>query len=49
MLKVEAWIPGTDQYHYVWKTEKSWSDSCRQLAVQLIDGKTYYANFQFKK
>ena len=41
--------PGTNQYHYVWKTEKSWSNTCRQLAVQLSDGKTYYANFQFKK
>jgi hypothetical protein len=37
-----------DQYVYVWKTEKSWSN-CRQLVVRLKDGKEYKANFLFKK
>jgi hypothetical protein len=41
--------PGTDQYHYVWKTDKSWANSCRRLAVMLSDGQTYYADFSFKK
>ena len=36
------------QYNYVWKTEKSWSGTCRQLTVGLIDGQTYLLNFIFK-
>jgi probable HAF family extracellular repeat protein len=39
----------TDQYTYVWKTEKSWAGSCRQLQVQLNDGTTHRANFLFKR
>ncbi|MCB9079650.1 MAG: PxKF domain-containing protein [Anaerolineaceae bacterium] len=37
-----------DQYNYVWKTEKGWSGTCRQLTVQLKDGVTHSANFKFK-
>jgi len=37
-----------DQYKYVWKTNKSWKGSCRQLIVQLIDDSSHYANFKFK-
>jgi hypothetical protein len=39
----------TDQYTYVWKTEKAWSDSCRQLVILLDDGTFHRANFQFVK
>ncbi len=39
---------GGQQYHLVWKTEKSWSGTCRQLILKLIDGTFQYANFQFK-
>ena len=39
---------GGGQYNYVWKTEKSWAGTCRQLAVKLIDGTFHYANFKFK-
>jgi len=38
----------TDQYTYVWKTEKQWTGSCRQLIVKLIDGTSHVANFKFK-
>ena len=38
-----------NQYIYVWKTDKLWSNSCRQLVVKLIDGTTHYANFKFTK
>ena len=38
-----------DQYVYVWKTDKAWAGTCRQLAVQLIDGTFHYANFNFTK
>jgi len=37
-----------DQYTYVWKTEKSWAGTCRQLVVKLIDDTSYRANFKFK-
>lgn len=43
-----SYDPLTDQYNYVWKTEKSYSN-CRQLQVTLIDGQTYYASFKFTK
>jgi len=39
----------TDQYTYVWKTEKAWAGSCRQLTVELTDGSTHTANFKFTK
>lgn len=38
-----------DQYSYVWKTEKAWSASCRQLVVTLDDGSVHAANFSFTK
>lgn len=43
-----SYSAGSDQYNYVWKTDKSWAGTCRQLAVKLIDGTVHYANFQFK-
>ncbi len=36
------------QYTYVWKTDKSWAGSCRQLTVALKDGTVHRANFKFK-
>jgi hypothetical protein len=39
--------PETDLYTYVWKTEKSWSGTCRQLSLMIGDN-TYTADFQFK-
>lgn len=38
----------SNTYTYVWKTDKSWSGTCRQLQVKLIDGTTQTADFQFK-
>jgi len=37
-----------NQYIYVWKTEKSWNGTCRQLQLKLADGTTQVANFKFK-
>jgi hypothetical protein len=37
----------TDQYNYVWKTDKLWAGTCRKFTMGLIDG-TYhvvYVNF----
>lgn len=39
----------TQTYTYVWKTDKAWANSCRQLEVQLADGTSHYANFEFRK
>jgi predicted extracellular nuclease len=39
---------GGGQYNYVWKTEKAWAGTCRELIVKLIDGTEYYAYFKFK-
>ncbi len=37
-----------DQYTYVWKTNKAWAGTCRQLVVKLMDGGSRRASFQFK-
>jgi hypothetical protein len=41
--------PLTNQYTYVWKTEKGWAGTCRQLVIKLTDGNYYTANFKFTK
>jgi hypothetical protein len=38
-----------DQYVYVWKTDKAWAGTCRQLHVKLADGTSHAANFKFLK
>jgi Tol biopolymer transport system component len=38
----------TDQYTYVWKTEKAWAGTCRTLVLKLSDGTFQRANFKFK-
>lgn len=38
----------TNTYSYVWKTNKSWAGTCRQLIVTLVDGTQHLANFKFK-
>ena len=43
-----SYASGSDQYSLVWKTEKSWAGTCRQLVVKLVDGTEHLAIFQFK-
>jgi hypothetical protein len=43
-----SYDPLSDQYVYVWKTDKAWT-GCRQLIVKLNDGMEYRANFKFTK
>jgi hypothetical protein len=43
-----SYDPATDQYTYVWKTEKSWKGSCRQLVLVFNDAEQHSANFTFK-
>ncbi|HEY5886059.1 MAG TPA: PxKF domain-containing protein, partial [Pyrinomonadaceae bacterium] len=38
----------TDTYTYMWKTDKAWRGTCRQLSLRLADGSTRVANFRFK-
>jgi hypothetical protein len=38
----------TGVYSYVWKTDKAWAGTCRQLVLLFADGSTARANFKFK-
>jgi hypothetical protein len=38
----------TGVYKYVWKTDKSWSGTCRQLVLGLVDGTFRRAGFLFR-
>jgi hypothetical protein len=38
----------TDQYSYIWKTDKTWAGTCRQLVIRLSDNTDRFANFKFK-
>jgi hypothetical protein len=42
-----SYDPASDTYTYIWKTEKSWAGTCRQVSVQFIDGQPYTLNFSF--
>jgi hypothetical protein len=44
-----SYDPVTGIYTYVWKTDKAWAGTCRQLNVQFIDGKTYTLYFTFTR
>jgi len=37
----------TDQYTYIWKTDKAWKKTCRRLVLGFADGTTHYADFEF--
>ena len=39
---------GTGRYQLVWKTSKSWANTCRTLVVKLADGSLHKAAFRFK-
>ncbi|HLF88423.1 MAG TPA: ExeM/NucH family extracellular endonuclease, partial [Anaerolineales bacterium] len=41
--------PILDEYTFVWKTQKRWMNTCRQLTMQLIDGSVHIAYFKFTK
>jgi hypothetical protein len=40
---------GSDTYTYIWKTERSWSNTCRRFVIKLADGTVHYADFQFRR
>jgi hypothetical protein len=37
-----------NQYKYLWKTDRTWKGTCRQLVVKLGDNTTHLANFRFR-
>jgi hypothetical protein len=40
---------GTNQYVYVWKTEKVWANTCRVFTLTLADNSTHTARFRFTR
>jgi Big-like domain-containing protein len=38
----------SNQYTYVWKTDKAWAGTCRQFVLRLTDGSIQIPYFQFK-
>ena len=36
----------TGQYTYVWKTDKNWRGTCRQLTLRFADGSVQMLKFQ---
>lgn len=43
-----SYSSGNQQYIYVWKTDNSWANSCRQFVLKLIDNSVHRAVFKFK-
>jgi len=43
-----SYDPVSDQYSYVWKTDKVWAGTCRVLRLKLKDGGTRTAWFSFQ-
>jgi hypothetical protein len=39
----------SDQYTYVWKTDSSWTGTCRALVLKMKDGTVHRALFKFAK
>lgn len=44
-----SYDPVSGQYTYVWKTERSWTGSCRRLTVRFDDGSEHSAEFNFTR
>ena len=44
-----SYDPIAEQYNYVWKTDKAWAGTCRQLVVKLADNTYHRANFKLQK
>jgi probable HAF family extracellular repeat protein len=42
-----SYDPLTDIYTYVWKTDKRWANTCRELIVRLTDNSEHRARFRF--
>ena len=40
--------PQSQQYNYVWQTQKAWAGKCGRLKMLLVDGTLHEAEFKFK-
>jgi hypothetical protein len=40
--------PATDRYTYAWKTAKAFAGQCRTFTLELSDGSTHTAEFEFR-
>jgi alpha-tubulin suppressor-like RCC1 family protein len=43
-----SYDPQSQQYNYVWKTQKAWAGKCGRLKMLLVDGTPHEAEFKFK-
>jgi hypothetical protein len=43
-----SYDPATDTYTYVWKTDQTWTGTCRVLSLRLTDGTEQLAAFSFR-
>jgi hypothetical protein len=43
-----GYAPGSDQYTFLWSTDRSWSRTCRELRLTFRDGQTHVARFAFR-
>jgi uncharacterized delta-60 repeat protein len=43
-----AYDATSGQYTYVWKTDKAWAQTCRQLNLRMVDGSSHIAYFSLK-
>ncbi len=39
--------PETGRYHYVWKTDATWTGTCRRLVIGFADGSFHRADYKF--
>jgi hypothetical protein len=46
--KGQSYDESTEEYTYIWKTEKAWAGSCRQLILKLNDRTEHLAYFEFR-
>ena len=44
-----SYDPLTDEYKFVWKTNKAWANTCATLTVALDDGQSYTVDVSFTK
>jgi hypothetical protein len=47
-LNTLIYDPKADLYSYTWKTDKSWTGTCRRFRMALRDGSEHAADFFFK-
>jgi predicted extracellular nuclease len=44
-----SYDPSGNRYVFVWKTDRRWAGSCRELILKLLDGTEHHAAFHFVK